>query len=218
MWYLIILLLLAIFIFYFFSAGMKNPQPMNAVKYRVQFMTKWGMDPNINAPEQPHTGNMFLAVHDGTYRLFDVNQLASRGIANTSMFGTVDNLMRMSEEHPGIKQIYTSPVLMAPGRKDMEIHVDPRHSHISFSTMVAPSPDWFTGVSKVNLMQNGKWVNGMMIPLYVYDAGTDSGMGFFNMPDYPESRPKPVSMTTTRVIFPDGRPKPIAYLNIRRVQ
>ena len=45
-------------------------------------------------------------------------------------------------------------------------------------TMVAPSPDWFVGVRGVPLIEKGKWVERKSIPLYPYDAGTDSGRTF----------------------------------------
>jgi hypothetical protein len=42
---------------------------------------------------------------------------------------------------------------------------------LSFSTMIVPSSDWFTGFT-TNLMSGGKWINKITIPLYI--AGTDS--------------------------------------------
>jgi hypothetical protein len=41
--------------------------------------------------------------------------------------------------------------------------------------MLAPSPDWITGVSSLSLCENGKWVETKAIPAEVYDAGTDDG-------------------------------------------
>lgn len=43
-------------------------------------------------------------------------------------------------------------------------------------TMVAPSPDWFVGVSRLNVVnRHGKFINRAFGRLRVYDAGTDSG-------------------------------------------
>ena len=41
-------------------------------------------------------------------------------------------------------------------------------------TMIAPSPDWFTGVS-VDLMENGEWVAEKTVTVFAWDAGTDVG-------------------------------------------
>jgi hypothetical protein len=44
--------------------------------------------------------------------------------------------------------------------------------------MVAPSPDWFVGVSGLSLIENGSWVAEKVVQLDPYDAGTDSGVTF----------------------------------------
>ena len=49
--------------------------------------------------------------------------------------------------------------------------------------MLAPSPDWFTGLSNFDLYQNKKWVGDAQVNLYVYDAGTEDGDVFsYNNP------------------------------------
>jgi len=42
-------------------------------------------------------------------------------------------------------------------------------------SMLAPSPDWFVGVSGLSMRENGAWVPQIVVPLVAYDAGTDSG-------------------------------------------
>ena len=44
--------------------------------------------------------------------------------------------------------------------------------------MVAPSPDWFVGVSGLDLRPGGTWVSSLTVDLFSYDAGTDSGPNF----------------------------------------
>ena len=42
--------------------------------------------------------------------------------------------------------------------------------------MIAPSPDWFVGVSALSLMDDlGQWVDELQVTLYPYDSGTDDG-------------------------------------------
>ncbi len=49
--------------------------------------------------------------------------------------------------------------------------------------MVAPSPDWFMGISNVSLLQNNKWVDSLTLNIKVYDAGTEQGDVFgYNNP------------------------------------
>ena len=45
--------------------------------------------------------------------------------------------------------------------------------------MLAPSPDWFVGISGENLLNSDKtWKQSLTKELFVYDAGTDSGTTF----------------------------------------
>ncbi|MGI9463847.1 MAG: hypothetical protein ACR2OM_07905, partial [Aestuariivirgaceae bacterium] len=46
---------------------------------------------------------------------------------------------------------------------------------VSFVTMIAPSPDWFTGAADIALIRNGKWIDELEIVLWAWDSGTDGG-------------------------------------------
>ena len=47
---------------------------------------------------------------------------------------------------------------------------------VTLVTMIAPSPDWFVGVSALSLMDDlGQWVDELQVTLYPYDSGTDDG-------------------------------------------
>lgn len=47
---------------------------------------------------------------------------------------------------------------------------------VSFVSMIDPSPDWFLGVSGLDLcLRNCTWAESKIVDLYPYDAGTDSG-------------------------------------------
>jgi hypothetical protein len=49
--------------------------------------------------------------------------------------------------------------------------------------MLAPSPDWFIGVSGLDLIVGGDWVDELVTDLRAYDAGTDSGVTFLSPDD-----------------------------------
>ena len=44
--------------------------------------------------------------------------------------------------------------------------------------MVAPSPDWFVGVSGLDLIESGNWVADKTVTLLPWDAGTDDGASY----------------------------------------
>jgi hypothetical protein len=45
---------------------------------------------------------------------------------------------------------------------------------LSFANMVAPSPDWFTGVAAIQLKRNGQWIESETVTLYAWDSGTNA--------------------------------------------
>src|SRR5262249_21560273 len=58
--------------------------------------------------------------------------------------------------------------------------------------MIAPSPDWFVGVSGLELLQGGEWRDLVVVPLFAFDAGTDSGT-FYSAPNQPTAPPDPIA-------------------------
>lgn len=57
--------------------------------------------------------------------------------------------------------------------------VDARNHLVSLAAKLAPSPDWIVGVSALELCNaNCTWRMSATLPLYPYDAGTDSGLSY----------------------------------------
>ena len=53
------------------------------------------------------------------------------------------------------------------------------HPLVTLLTMIAPSPDWFVGVSGLSLLDaRGRWLSRLEVDLFPYDAGTEDGNGF----------------------------------------
>jgi hypothetical protein len=63
----------------------------------------------------------------------------------------------------------------SPGVVKLQFEVSQQYPMLTLVSMIAPSPDWFVGISDLLLIENGKWLENLIIPLYAYDAGTDSG-------------------------------------------
>ena len=84
----------------------------------------------------------------------------------------------------------------SPGSVSVSLTVSQQHSLVSVVSMIAPSPDWFVGVHDVPLFVNGEWVNHVVIPLYPYDAGTDSGISYTS-PNQDTNPQEPISLINT---------------------
>jgi hypothetical protein len=91
--------------------------------------------------------------------------------------------------------------------------------------MIYPSPDWFVGVSGLELcLPNGSWIEQKILNLYPVDAGTDSGPTYIS-PDQPTipkeaiRRIRPNNPNDPRSPFYDGENremKPLAKLYLSR--
>ena len=82
----------------------------------------------------------------------------------------------------------------------VKIFADPYHTKVSVISRLVPSPDWFVGLSGLELCKGGKWIEESVEDLGPYDAGTDRGFTF-TAPNWPENPPKPISKITSQ--FPD---------------
>jgi hypothetical protein len=49
---------------------------------------------------------------------------------------------------------------------------------VTVVTMIAPSPDWFVGVTGLRLYGAEGWIEEWETELYPYDAGTDEGESY----------------------------------------
>ncbi len=66
-------------------------------------------------------------------------------------------------------------IALSPGSVSLDFTIGTGQSAVTLVSMIAPSPDWFVGVSGLDLLQNGDWVDEFVVDLLPYDAGTDSG-------------------------------------------
>ncbi len=64
---------------------------------------------------------------------------------------------------------------VSPGSESLALDVSPTRPLV---TMLAPSPDWFVGVSGFDLCDADSWHDEIEIDLFAYDAGTDSGTSY----------------------------------------
>lgn len=64
---------------------------------------------------------------------------------------------------------------------------------VTLVTMIAPSPDWFAGVSGLSLLDgNGQWIEELTVTLYPLDAGSDSG-SYYTAPNQDTSPKEAIS-------------------------
>ena len=82
--------------------------------------------------------------------------------------------------------------------------------------MLAPSPDWFTGLHDVELMPKGEWIDEIVIQAFTYDSGTDSGVTYSSR-NQVTSPPTPIARVQEPLAY-EGDVKPTLKGTIKRIQ
>ncbi|MEL6617660.1 MAG: spondin domain-containing protein [Pseudomonadota bacterium] len=147
--------------------------------YAVTVDLTWQVSDGM--PDNPHWSRLIAFAHSSRYALFEDGHTASSGLALVATNGRMSVLE--AELAEGRRRDRVAEAIVLPGIDDgvgrfsFEIAVSDKHRFVSLATMLAPSPDWFTGVSAVALRDDTGWVD-RTVPLWVWDAGADSGPDF----------------------------------------
>lgn len=163
------------------STGLSFVDAQDA-QYELRFEGRWVAPAAV--PGNAHFTQLIGATHNASGAIYTVGQLASQGVENVAELGSVGALT--SEINASIANGTADSLLLGgdtfitPQEVDVfNFDVNASHSRISILTMLAPSPDWFVGVSDLDLLDaSGNWQQQIVLDLVSYDAGTEDGSGF----------------------------------------
>ena len=148
--------------------------------YQITFNSSWSAATHPDDfPASPHFSGLIGVTHNGEDVYWEINKLATAGIE--SMAETGSKVTLTAEINEKIEQGNSNALISedglgnSPGSVSFNLNVKSDFHRITLVSMLAPSPDWFVGVSGLSLIENGEWVESKTVKLYVYDAGTDDG-------------------------------------------
>lgn len=174
------LLISAIFLFSCEETTQDQNEVDETAQYQLTFESTWSATTHPdNFPGRPHFSGLIGASHNGQLTFWEEGQLASSGIKDMAERGQKDSLI--NEINPYIQSGEANEILSgggissSPGSALMTFQMKQAYPLVTIVSMLAPSPDWFVGVSSLNLTADGMWEDSLTIDLYAYDAGTDSG-------------------------------------------
>lgn len=163
------------------SFGSVNPD--DDVVYKLTFTSNWNAQQfPTNFPQTAHFSGLIGLTHNEQVRIFQRSQLASQGIIQMAETGSKNQLSTEIRTH--INNGNSDKVLDGPGISagsniaTLTFSANTTFSHLSITSMVAPSPDWFIGIDSLDLYENNQWKDNITINLKVYDAGSDGGAKF----------------------------------------
>jgi hypothetical protein len=152
-------------------------------QYTVTFESTWSAETHpSDFPENPHFSGLIGGVHNDKAMFWAPGDTASVGIELMAETGNKTALN--TEVETTIDNGSTGAVLSgsgigrSPGAVSLDFEASETYPLVSLVSMIAPSPDWFVGVHDLNLFDGGDWVEEMIVELFAYDAGTDSGTSY----------------------------------------
>ena len=155
-------------------------------QYQITFTSTWSSEthPSENFPAGAHFSRLIGATHNQSVIFWQSGSLATAGIEDMAEKG--NNSQLKNEVGAAIGAGTADQFLLGDGLgsatgtivlESVDLHQD--YPLVTLVTMIAPSPDWFVGVSGVSLLDGeGKWINSKEVTLYPYDAGTDDGTDY----------------------------------------
>lgn len=162
-------------------------------RYKMHFQGLWSRQTHPKGfpiddvqKVQLHWSSVIGASHTNDYTVWNYGEYASRGVKEVCEYGFSNFLeTEFKRNSKSIKSVLKTTPLWGEdnlqGTVTAKFQVDTSKHLFSLLSMIGPSPDWCVGVNKVDLcQQNCTWADSMTIDLYPWDAGTDSGISYFD--------------------------------------
>lgn len=167
-----------------FAAGLTpsaNAQTDSAT-YRMTFEGDWtAADITDNAlPGGAHFTSIVGAPHASGVTLWAPGTRSSPGIEDVAELGSTAALAGEVGANDGAGPFISagSSIVGPTATVSTTFTTSSARPEVSIISMIAPSPDWFVGVSKESLRDGNGWKNEVSFNLYAWDAGTEDGGGW----------------------------------------
>ena len=201
-----------------------TPAPVAApatATYHVTFQATWnaGSHP-VDFPTSAHFSPLVGGTHsaratfwrDGVLATTGIKDMAERGLTTTLSQEINAAVAAGTAEH-----VFTGGGIgTSPGVATADFEISQTHPLVTLVSMIAPSPDWFVGVSALALFEGGQWIGERRVDLVPWDAGTDSG-ATFTSPDLVTVPPVPIAPIVFAPLAPAGRVVPLGTFTFTRV-
>ena len=167
----------------FGCATAPRPSSKDAAIYELTFQGTWTAATHpVDYPKGgtlslsgAHFSGLIGAPHSAKYHLFKEGALATPGLELVSHKGSkspLDDELRAAAAAGNAGTFFDTGVFLdVTSPKSVTFEVSDKFPLVSVVAMIAPSPDWFVGVSGVDLRENGKWVETRTVQAYAWDSG-----------------------------------------------
>ena len=164
------------------------PDPAPAVfsraEYTVKFTGAWTLAVTPDGlPSDAHFSRLVGGVHNGDVVFLTDTGPASPGVESMAEQGNT-TLLKAEIKAAGddrLSVLEGTKVTIGPTASESftEVALTTDHPRVTLVTMIAPTPDWFVGVSGLSMLDSlGGWRAARTVYLHPFDAGTEDGAGF----------------------------------------
>lgn len=160
----------------------------STAQYIVSFESTWSQATHPHSsgslPATAHWSRLVGVTHNDNITFFQLGGLATVGLEDVAEQG--NNVQFFNEVASAIstgdanQQIEGPALATAAGAVSIDlIETTSDYPLLTLVSMIAPSPDWIVGINSISLLNSeGNWIEEIVIDLYPYDAGTDSGLDY----------------------------------------
>ena len=149
--------------------------------YRVTFEGTWTTAATPGGlPSSAHFSTLIGATHNGDVIFWEAGAMASPGVESVAELGATGTFKReISASEHALATIEKGLPGGGTPTSSVDLEVTADHPLVTLLTMIAPSPDWFVGVTGLSLLDDaGHWRERLEVDLFPYDAGTEDGENF----------------------------------------
>lgn len=190
-------------------------------RYRITITGHW-QTPAFITPGSAHYTSFVGMVHNNNAYLWRSGTKASPGTEAVAESGNTIPILAEIDSMVASKNAIALFAFVPPsptGTQSVNIYCNTDHSLISFESMLGPTPDWFIGLSGLDLYSNNTWIADTTVNLYAYDAGTEDGdmLGYNNPPSSPQQNIQ-ILLASQATALANGNPvlAPIATARMTR--
>ena len=151
--------------------------------YRVTFEGKFtasALASGVSVPSGEHFTTLIGAVHNGSVTFWSSGGTASAGVEAVAELGNTGTFKSEIKANMNAVTVFEQSIASGgTATATVDIVVTTDHPRVTLLSMVAPSPDWFVGVSGLSLLDaQADWLPSRTVNLYPWDAGTEEGTEF----------------------------------------
>ena len=156
----------------------------SAATYSVTFQGAWTTTVTSGGlPSGAHFTTLIGGVHNAGVTFLREGGMASGGVELVAELGGTSTLAtEVNRAKPNALSVLqgSGGNIDPTGSSTINpVTLTTDHPRVTLLSMVAPSPDWFVGVSGLTLLDDqGDWLASRVLNLYPWDAGTEEGTEF----------------------------------------